>query len=53
MSVGITLRFDYPWNEEIEDENDVISCLKELSPEELLVAANNNGNPINIDVEVY
>ena len=53
MSVGVTLKFDYPWNEEIKDENEVRDCLGELSPEELIVAAKNAGYPINIDVEVY
>lgn len=53
MCVGITLRFDYPWNEKIEDENEVIGCLEELAPEDLLMAAKNAGYPINMDVEVY
>lgn len=53
MAVAVTLRFNYPWNESEADENDVISCLTELSPEELIMAANNAGKPINIDVEVY
>jgi len=53
MAVSVTLRFNYPWNESEVDENDVISCLTELSPEELIMAANNAGKPINIDVEVY
>lgn len=53
MAVSVTLRFDYPWNESEVDENEVVSCLTELSPEELIMAANNAGKPINIDVEVY
>ena len=53
MAVGITLRFDFPWNDSEMDENDIRECLMELSPEELLVAANNAGEPINVDVEVY
>lgn len=53
MAVSVTLRFNYPWNESEVDENEVISCLTELSPEELIMAANNAGKPINIDVEVY
>ena len=53
MKVGITLRFDYPWNTEITDENDIRDCLTELSPEELLMAVKNAGEPINIDIEVY
>ena len=51
--VGVTLRFNYPWNADESDENEVRDCLLELSPEELIVAANNSGEPINIDVEVY
>lgn len=53
MAVSVTLRFNYPWNESEVDENEVISCLTELSPEELIMTANNAGKPINIDVEVY
>ena len=58
--IAITLRFNYPWGEENEDsnnvdidENEVYSCISELSPEELIMAANNAGEPINVDVEVY
>lgn len=51
--VGITLRFNYPWNSDETDENAIIECLNELSPEELIVAANNAGEPINVDIEVY
>ena len=53
MAVAVTLRFDYPWNKDEMDENEIRECLMELSPEELLVAANNMGEPINVDVEVY
>ena len=58
--IAITLRFNYPWGDEDEnsdgteiDENEVYSCISELSPEELIMAANNAGEPINVDVEVY
>ena len=51
IHVLVTL-FSYPWNEKIEDENEVISCLEELAPEDLLMAKN-AGNPVNMDVEVY
>ena len=58
--IAVTLRFNYPWGDEdgnsegIEiDENEVYSCISELSPEELIMAANNAGEPINVDVEVY
>lgn len=53
MAVSVTLRFSYPWNNEDMDENEIQNCLLDLSPEELLVAANNAGEPINVDVEVY
>lgn len=53
MSVSVTLTFDYPWNDENMDENDIVSSLMELSPDELLTAANNAGEPVNVDVEVY
>lgn len=58
--IAVTLRFNYPWGDEdansgdVEiDENEVYSCISELSPEELIMAANNAGEPINVDVEVY
>ena len=53
MSVGVTLTFDYPWNEDIEDENKVIEALMELSPDELLLNASKACKPINVDIEVY
>lgn len=53
MSVGITLRFDYPWNTNETDENEIRDCLLELSPEELLRAAVNSGEVVNTDIEVY
>lgn len=59
--IAITLRFNYPWGDDEDDnvtcgeidENEVYSCISELSPEELIMAANNAGEPINVDVEVY
>ena len=51
--VGITLRFDYTWNDSEMDENEIRECLMELSPDELLCQAQNDGNPINVDIEVY
>lgn len=53
MSVSVTLRFNYPWNNDDMDENEIVECLYDLSPEELLLAANNAGKPVNVDVEVY
>lgn len=53
MAVSITLRFDYPWNNEDMDENEITECLYDLSPEELLLAAKNAGKPVNVDIEVY
>lgn len=53
MAVSVTLRFNYPWNDTEMDENEIQECLSDLSPEELLLAANNVGEPVNIDVEVY
>ena len=53
MAVSVTLRFNYPWNNEDMDENEIVECVYDLSPEELLLAANNAGKPVNIDVEVY
>ena len=58
--ITVTLRFNYPWGDDDEglkeseiDENEVYSCISELSPEELIMVANNAGEPINVDVEVY
>ena len=53
MAVSVTLRFDYPWYNDQMDENEIIECLSDLSPEELMIAAKNSGEPINIDIEVY
>ena len=51
--VGVTLRFDYPWNDEKMDENEIRDCLTELPPEELLRAALKNGEAIDTEIEVY
>lgn len=57
--IGVTLRFNYPWGDEDEenpveiDENEVYQCVSELTPEELIMAAKNAGEPINVDVDVY
>ena len=53
MAVEITLRFDYPWNDDEMNENEIRDCLLELSPEELLVIANHAGESIDVDIEVY
>ena len=53
MAVSITLRFDYPWYNDEVDENEIRECLSDLSPEELIAAAKNAGEPVNVDVEVY
>ena len=53
MAVGITLRFDYPWNKMDMDKCEIRDCLLELSPEELLIMADRAGEPIDIDIEVY
>lgn len=53
MGVAVTLRFSYPWTGDETDENEIIDCLSELSPEELLKDAKTTGKPINVDVEVY
>lgn len=53
MAVAITLRFDYPWNDNEMDDDEIIECLSELSPEELLMTASNEGKIINTDIEVY
>ena len=51
--VEITLRFDYPWNDEEASTSEIRECLEELTPEELLMTANRVGEPVNVDVEVY
>ena len=50
--VEITLRFNYPWEDEDMSTDEIRDCLEELSPEELICGAQNEGNPISIDVEV-
>ena len=51
--VGVTLRFNYPWQDEDMDENDIVEALSELSAEELLVNAMKVGKVVNVDIEVY
>ena len=51
--ISVTLRFNYPGFENIEDENEVQELLSELSPEEILGEAITANKPINMDVEVY
>ena len=51
--VGVTLRFNYPGFEDIEDDNEVRSLLEEMSFEEILSNVISAGKPINMDVEVY
>lgn len=51
--VGITLRFNYPWQDEDMDENDIVEALSELSAEELLVNSMKAGKAVNVDIEVY
>lgn len=51
--VSVTLRFDYPWMGEENDENEIIDALSELSAEELLVDSMKAGKLVNVDIEVY
>lgn len=51
--VSVTLRFDYPWMGEENDENEIMDALMELSPEELLVDSMKAGKIVNVDIEVY
>lgn len=56
--IAVTLRFNYPvdnncLNKEELDEEELMYSLYELTPEELLMAAKNMGEPINMDIEVY
>ena len=50
--VEVTLRFDYPWGNKDMDEDEIRECLEELSPEELICGALNEGNSINVEVFV-
>lgn len=53
MSVSVTLTFDYPWDKDIDDENEVRDELMKFSPDELLLNACKACKPINVDIEVY
>lgn len=53
MSVSVTLTFDYPWTEDIEDENEIRDKLMRFSPDELLLNACKACKPVNVDIEVY
>ena len=51
--ISVTLRFDYPEFDGIDDENEITSLLLEMSPDEILANVQDAGNAINMDVEVY
>ena len=53
MEIAVTLRTEVTF-EDLEDINDAYSILvEEMTPEEILELAKNQGNPVNIDVEEY
>lgn len=51
--ISVTLRFDYPDFDGITDENEIQELLMELPYDEILATAQNEGKPINMEVEVY
>lgn len=51
--VHITLSFNYPWNDCEATEYEIQEALSELSPSELLIAAEKYGQSVRADVEVY
>ena len=51
--VEVTLKFKYPWNDKTTNKEEIVECLSELSPEELLAGSENEGHPVNVDIEVY
>ena len=53
MQVEVTLKFDYPWNDPETDEQTIKDLLMELSPDELLAAANKFGESLKVEIEVY
>jgi hypothetical protein len=51
--VSVTLRFNYPGFEDIEDDNEVRALLEEMPFDEILSNVIDAGKPINMDVEIY
>jgi hypothetical protein len=53
MNIAVTLRTEVEF-EDLEDINDAYSIIvDEMTPEEVLELAKNQGNCVNIDVEEY
>lgn len=51
--IAVTLRFNYPEFDGIDDENEINDLISEMAPDEILANAQDAGNAINVDVEVY
>ena len=51
--ISITLRFNYPEFDGVTDENEINDLISEMSADELLANAQDAGNVVNVDVEVY
>ena len=51
--IGVTLEFNYPDFEDIEDSNEARELLSEMSYDEILQRVIDAGRPINMEVEVY
>lgn len=53
MDIAVTLRTELTF-EDLDDINDAYSIIaEEMTPEEIIELARNQGNPVNIDVEEY
>ena len=51
--ISVTLRFDYPEFDGVDDVNEINDLLTEMSPDEILANAQDAGKVVNMDVEVY
>ena len=51
--VYVTLSFNYPWNDQEASAYEIKEALSELSPKELVIAAEKYGQSIIADVEVF
>lgn len=50
--VYVTLEFEYPGFQDVEDENDVRSLLEEMPFDEIISDVIDAGLPINMNVEL-
>ena len=51
--ISVTLRFDYPDFDGVNDVNDINNLLTEMSPDEILANAQDAGEVVSMEVRVH